>query len=103
MDTNETEPASPFDPREYAFRNTTKALAIFDCETDPFKEGRSVIEPFTCGFFEVDTGDYFDFWGADCIDQFFAWLATRDRTYMIFVHNLGGFDYHFCREYQDPD
>ncbi len=99
----ETDERSPFDPREYAFRNTTKSLAVFDCETDPFKEGRTIIAPFTCGFYECDTGNYFDFWGDDCIDQFFAWLATRDKTYMIFVHNLGGFDYHFCRDYQDAD
>lgn len=106
MDTNPIEvddaPRDPFAPRPYVNKSTAKELAVFDCETDPFKEGRTVLEPFTCGFFEVETGDYWDFWGLDCIDQFFAWLATREKRYIIFVHNLGGFDYHFCRDYQEP-
>lgn len=82
----------PFEKRE-----TTKRLAVFDSETDPFAVGRTSIKPFTCGFLELDTGEYTDFWGDDCFDQFLTWLARKTamgERFIIYCHNLGGFDIH---------
>lgn len=91
--------------RPYVKKNTLKRLCIFDSETDPFK-GQRVPKPFTCGFKDLSTGDYTDFWGDDCIDQFFAFLeaeyTSKGIKCMIFVHNLGGFDIHLMLSYLEP-
>lgn len=86
-----------FDTRPYEKRTTTKRLAVFDSETDPFAAGRSVLRPFTCGFLELDTGDYTDFWGDDCFPRFLEWLLARGQggeRFIIYCHNFGGFDAH---------
>lgn len=88
---------APSEPKEYVRRETTKIIATFDTETDPFEDD-VIPKPFTCGFLRMDTGDYIDFWGDDCIDQFFAWLDERTAEglkFLIYCHNLGGFDLHF--------
>lgn len=84
------------DPREYAQKGTDKILAVFDSETDPFFE-RRIPRAFTCGFYRLDTGDYEDFWGDDCIDQFFdhlRGLTEQGLRFAIHCHNFGGFDVH---------
>lgn len=93
------------DVKPYAFRNTQKRICVFDSETDPFKLGR-IPKPFTCGFYDTVSGDYFDFWGEDCIDQFFDFLereyTANGLACMIFCHNFGGFDSHFMLDYLEP-
>lgn len=90
---------SPFpQPVPYKSRQTRKRLAVFDCETDPFA-WQVIPRPFTCCFWDGETR--VDFWGDDCIDQFFAWLAEQDCEYLIYAHNGGNFDYHFCLDYLD--
>jgi hypothetical protein len=38
---------------------------------------------------------YVDFWGDDCVEQFFAYLATLEERYIIYAHNGGKFDFFF--------
>lgn len=63
------------------------------------------MKPFTCGFYIVDSEEYFDFWGDDCIDQFFAFIAANfpDEEFHIFVHNGGNFDFYFLTKYFDAN
>lgn len=98
----------PIEPVEYTPKEIDKRVAIFDTETDPFLPGR-VVEPFTCGFYIPDEDFYIDFWGDDCIDQFFAWLSKATATggifegqeFLILVHNGGNFDFYFFVDYFD--
>lgn len=99
----------------YEIRPITKRIAVADTETDPF-EFDLVVRPFTVGFgtFEPTDEDedkfpppdsrgfyYIDFWGDDCVAQFFSWLATLKGEYCIFMHNGGNFDVYFMLEYVD--
>lgn len=88
------------EPTSYKMRRTHKRVCVFDCETDPFKAGRPVA-PFTCGFYDGET--YIDFWGDDCIAQFFAHLEANyaPDDLLIYAHNGGKFDFFFCLEYMD--
>jgi len=105
--TSEPEPVKVFDPfelRPYLARDINRRIGVFDCETDEFGSGFA-IAPFTCGYYDTVSGDYTDFWGPDCIDQFFRWF---DETYrkqgievLTYVHNLGGFDLFFMLEWLD--
>lgn len=92
----------PIEPVEYDPKPQPKRIAIFDTETDPFLPGR-VVAPFTCGFYLPDTGEYWDFWGDDCIDQFFAFLTKEfeGQELVILVHNGGNFDFYFLTDYFD--
>lgn len=106
-------PAKPkiqieYETEEYDFKPVKGRVAIFDTETDPFAE-RRIVKPFTCGFYIPEIDYYVDFWGDDCIAQFFAWLddATapggefEDWTFSIFVHNGGNFDFYFITDHFD--
>lgn len=97
-----TKPLLPIDPIEYDHKELTGRLATFDTETDPFAEGR-VVKPFTCGFYIVDSGEYYDFWGDDCIDQYFAFMAANfpEEDFTVLVHNGGNFDFYFLTKYFD--
>jgi hypothetical protein len=88
--------------KPFKIRRTTKRICVFDTETDPFAE-RRVVEPFSVGFY--DGTDYVDFWGEDCIDQFFAYLAENYEpgSLIIYAHNFGRFDAYFQLKYLDPD
>lgn len=92
-----------FEPKEYKLKVTKKTIAVLDTETDPFQHGL-VVKPFCLGF---DTGDrYVDFWGDDCVKQFFDYLATETAQgieYIIYAHNGGKFDFYFLLDYLDPD
>lgn len=79
-------------PIPYPMKETQKTIAIVDCETDPFAKG-FLIKPFAIGF-ETPTS-YIDFWGDDCVDQFFDYLATLDERFIIYAHNGGKFDFFF--------
>src|ERR1043166_7796568 len=101
-------------PVPYVVKPTNKRIATFDTETDPFQFGLAV-KPFTCGFatdtpHDADTGNfdyaingryYKDFWGSDCVHQFFEWLRSMEGEYIIYVHNGGNFDFYFMIEYID--
>lgn len=91
--------------KDYVLKVTQKRICVFDSETDPFKLGR-IPKPFTCGFYDTVSGDYIDFWGDDCVDQFFAYLETeytaKGIKCMVYCHNFGGFDAHFMLKYLEP-
>jgi hypothetical protein len=104
-------PAKPksvieIEPVEYDYKPLTKRLALFDTETDPFRiengKGRDV-KPFTCGIYFPDTGEYYDFWGDDCIAQYFEFMAANyaEEELLIVCHNFGNFDFYFCVDYMD--
>ena len=89
----------PILPRPYKKPNFRGRICTFDTETDPFAHGSS-IEPFTCGFYDGET--YVDFWGDDCIEQFAAYMHTRrNEQLLVYCHNWGGFDVHFCYDHLD--
>lgn len=88
---------------EYNQKPVTGRICTFDTETDPFMVGR-IVRPFTCGLYFTDTGEYLDWWGDDCIDQFYTWLSLYDGPSLsVFVHNGGNFDFYFLTQYFDND
>lgn len=97
-------PLYEIEPEEYAMKPVKGRVAIFDSETDPFKEKR-VVKPFTCGFYIPDSDEYYDFWGDDCIAQYFAFMAANfpEEEFTVFVHNGGGFDFFFMTDFFDSD
>lgn len=90
-------------PVPYNMKPTKKIIAVVDCETDPFAP-HFIVKPFAIGF---DTGDrYVDFWGDDCVKQFFDYLATltaEGYEFIIYAHNGGKFDFFFFLEHLTPD
>lgn len=71
-------------------RKKQKTLAVFDIETDPFLHGR-IPKPFCC---EIYTPEYNkQFWGPDCIIDFYNWLRFEEEEYLIYAHNGGKFDF----------
>lgn len=90
-------------PVPFKHKPTKKIIAVVDSETDPFENGL-VVAPFCIGF---DTGDrYVDFWGDDCVAQFFAYLATltaEGYEFIIYAHNGGKFDFFFFLPYLDAE
>lgn len=93
--------ANRCEPKPYDKKITTKIIAVVDTETDPFETG-VVVAPFTIGFY--DGNKYIDFWGKDCVDQFFDWLACETANgveYIIYAHNGGKFDFFFFLKYLD--
>jgi hypothetical protein len=90
-------------PKPYKMRRTKKRIAVVDTETWGFLTGR-VPKPFTLGFWDGE--EYRDWWGLDCVDQFFAWLqeeTARGVEYLIYAHNGGNFDFFFFLQYLDYD
>lgn len=92
----------PLEPKPYIARRTKKRVCVYDTETDPFAEGR-IVAPFSVGFYDGEC--YVDFWGDDCIAQFFAHLAEHyaDEELMIYAHNGGRFDFYFQLDYLDKE
>jgi hypothetical protein len=97
--------ATVIDLKPFVKKLTGKRICVFDSETDPFKQGR-IPKPFTCGFYDTTTGDYHDFWGPDCIQQFFDFLTLeytlKGIKCVIYCHNFGGFDCHFMLDHLEP-
>lgn len=94
---------APIEPKPYKMRRTKKRIAVVDTETWGFLTGRQP-RPFTCGFWDGET--YHDWWGLDCVEQFFAWLkeeTARGVQYLIYAHNGGNFDFFFFMEHLDYD
>ena len=92
--------AKRFEPVPYNLKETKKRIAVVDSETDPFEHGL-VVRPFTIGVAFDDR--YIDFWGDDCVKQFFEYIATLEEEYIFYAHNGGKFDFFFFLEYLDPD
>lgn len=81
--------------------NITRILATADTETDPFKIGRTVLQPFSWGIYDGET--YRDFWGDNATEQLIEYLAHEDTPPMeIYAHNGGRFDWLFIKEHLDP-
>lgn len=95
--------AKKFEPKPFDHKPTKKTIAVVDSETDPFARG-VIVMPFTIGF---DAGDFYvDFWGDDCVLQFFEFLAEQKalgNEYIIYAHNGGKFDFFFFLKYLDAD
>lgn len=87
--------AEVYEPRPYQAPYSGKRICVVDTETDPFAPAR-IPKPFSVGFYDGET--YVDFWGDDCVEQFFVYLNARTRRgeqLLIYAHNGGGFDFHF--------
>lgn len=79
-----------------------RMLAAVDCETDPFKVGRTKIEPFVFGIYDGEK--FINFWGDDCREQFIEYLSSPDCPPLdMYAHNGGKFDWLFLRDYMDSD
>lgn len=77
-------------------------IATADCETDPFKVGRTKIEPFVFGIYDGEK--FLSFWGDDCVKQFIDYLLSEEcEPMVIYAHNGGKFDWLFLRQYLDAD
>jgi hypothetical protein len=83
-------------PKPYKLSNYKERICTFDIETDPFKYRRAP-KPFACGLYYTDTDKYIDFWGDNCIEKFFNYLAENHKPdeLRIFAHNGGMFDFMF--------
>lgn len=90
----------PFAPVPYERKQHGKKIGVLDTETDPFAPGY-MVRPFCLGFMTAEF--YKQFWGDDCVQQFFDWLATQDDEYVIYAHNGGKFDFFFLLEFLDHD
>lgn len=71
-----------------------RPIAVADCETDPFKKGRTKINPFIWGFYDgeiykefKETKDFIDY--------------VRDLEIVVYAHNGGKFDWFFVLPYLD--
>jgi hypothetical protein len=87
-----------FDPVPYERKLIDKEIAVVDTETDPFAPN-FLVKPFALGFRTSDR--YVQFWGDDCVKQFFEYLATCNTQYVIYAHNGGKFDVFFFLDYLD--
>jgi hypothetical protein len=89
-------------PEEYNVRPLEKIICTMDTETDPFAPNR-IVRPFCVGFYCGEFNLYRRFWGDDCIEQFFTFLANNFQgiDLCIYVHNGGNFDFYFCHKYFD--
>lgn len=99
-----------FDPKPYDLKVTKKQLAMVDSETDPFEYGL-IVEPFAIGLayqslHVLNEILYEEFWGDDCVEQYFerlAELVEEGYDFLIYAHNGGKFDFYFFLKYIDPD
>lgn len=78
-----------------------KRILTADAETNPFRMGETNIVPFVFGVYEmVNESERFNsFWGENCIPDFVAWIEKQDC--ICYIHNGGGFDFHFFYNYID--
>lgn len=71
-----------------------KRIAVADCETDPFKKGRTDIKPFIWGFYDGEIYKEFE--------KTFDFVAfVREQNIIVYAHNGGKFDWLFLAEYFD--
>ncbi len=69
-----------------------REIAVADCETDPFKKGRTDIKPFIWGFY--DGCIYKEF---DDTKKFVEYVSELDIV--LYAHNGGKFDWFFILDY----
>lgn len=85
------------EPKPFSKKVTDKIIGVVDTETDPFdldEFGNPIfVKPFSIGFY--DGAAYWDFWGDDCVDQYFRHLEANyaPNSLIIFAHNGGRFDF----------
>lgn len=72
-----------------------RKIVVLDCETDPFKKGRSKIRPFLWCIYDGETYSYFT--KAEDVKKF-----LERENYIVYAHNGGRFDYHFLLGYINP-
>jgi DNA polymerase type B, organellar and viral len=73
-----------------------KPIAVVDLETDPF-EYNKMIHPFACGYYD---GSHFKpFWSLDCVAEFVTFMAGVNKSYIIYAHNGGRFDFFYFLQY----
>lgn len=66
-------------------------IGTFDIETDPFKRGRKVLNPFVADFYDGNL--HYTFWGKDCLRR--VTEVMLEFPGIIYAHNGGKFDFHF--------
>ena len=69
-----------------------KEFAVADCETDPFKKGRTDIAPFVWGFYDGTIYKKFD-----TTKEFIDFVTPLDI--ILYAHNGGKFDWFFIIDY----
>lgn len=75
-------------------KRTTREIWTVDCETDPFKRGR-IPKPFIWGAY--NGSEYHQFDTSDGMVDFFY-----DRRVLVYAHNGGRFDWHYCLHRLEP-
>lgn len=71
-----------------------REIAVYDCETDPFKHGR-VPQPFLWGFYDGKDFEYFHN-TAEFVE------FVRQKNVILYAHNGGKFDIHYLLDYAEP-
>lgn len=72
-----------------------RKIVVLDCETDPFKKGRSKIRPFIWCIYDGETYHYFK--RCEDVKKF----LERER-FIVYALNGGRFDYHFLLDHINP-
>lgn len=81
-----------------AKKKPKREIAVIDFETDPFRYGRVPV-PFCVEFYCDEFTQVF--WGEDCAEKLCEYMATLEKTYIVYAHNGGKFDFHFLHKYID--
>lgn len=80
--------------RNESRKRTQREIWTVDCETDPFKRGR-IPKPFIWGAY--NGSEYHQFDTSDGMVDFFI-----DRRVIVYAHNGGRFDWHYCLHRIEP-
>lgn len=72
-----------------------RKIAVVDCETDPFRRGRTIVAPFLWGFYD---GEYYHEF--ENILDLVSFL--EDKPLVVYAHNGGKFDWHFLISLIEP-
>ncbi len=73
----------------------SRKIVVLDCETDPFKKGRTKIKPFLWCIYDGETYTYFT--KTEDVKNF-----LERENYVVYAHNGGKFDYHFLLDFINP-
>lgn len=77
-------------------KKDNRPIATMDIETDPFLYGNTP-SPFAIGFYWAD--GYMQFWGDDCIVNMMEFLDSLSESFIIYMHNGGGFDFWYLQDW----
>jgi len=69
-----------------------RKIAVADCETDPFRKGRTDIKPFLWGFYDGEV--YLEF---KTVEEFINYVSQLNI--ILYAHNGGKFDWFFILDY----